>query len=130
MAVALFKLPSWLKKHLYFQKQYADLSEIEINDIRTRLQKFQDSEPEVSVIIPAWNEQNNIYRTLSSLASTTSTRKVELVVVNNNSTDNSQQVLDQLGVKSYFEPKQGITYARQLGLEKAKGKYHLCADSE
>ena len=81
-------------------------------------------------MIPAWNEENNIYRALSSLASNKTERKVEIVVINNNSTDQTQQVLDTLGVRNYFQPQQGITFARQLGLEKAKGKYHLCADSD
>jgi glycosyltransferase involved in cell wall biosynthesis len=55
---------------------------------------------------------------------------VELFVVNNNSTDHTQQVLDRLGVKNYFQPLQGTPYARQLGLLQARGKYHLCADSD
>ncbi|WP_017259059.1 glycosyltransferase family 2 protein [Pedobacter arcticus] len=130
MAVALFKLPSWLKPHLYFNKGFADLSNLELNDIRERICRFSDDEAEISVMIPAWNEENNIFRTLSSLAASNTTRKVEIVVINNNSTDGTQKVLDALSVRSYFEPQQGITFARQLGLEKAKGKYHLCADSD
>ncbi len=86
--------------------------------------------PEVSVVIPAWNEADNIFRSLSSLAATNTTRKVEIIVINNNSTDNTQIVLDKLGVKSFHEPKQGISYARQLGLMVAKGHFHLCADSD
>lgn len=130
MAVALFKLPFWLKRHLYLNKGFADLTSAELNNIKTKLSKFQHASPEVSVMIPAWNEANNIFRTLSSLAASNTKRKVEIVVINNNSTDETQQVLDQLGVRSYFEAQQGITFARQLGLEKAKGKYHLCADSD
>jgi len=38
--------------------------------------------------------------------------------------------LDEIGVRSYLESKQGTPHARQLGLEKARGKYHLCADSD
>lgn len=130
MAVALFKLPFWLKRHLYFNKAFADLNITELADIKTRIAKFEDALPEVSIMIPAWNEENNIFRTLSSLAASNTKRKVEIVVINNNSTDQTQKVLDSLGVRSYFEPQQGITFARQLGLEKAKGKYHLCADSD
>ncbi len=130
MSVALLKLPRWLKEHLFLNKLFANLSPQEIKNLQQKVQKFQDLQPEVSIVIPAWNEENNIFRTLSSLASNTTKYKVELIVVNNNSTDKTQQVLDTLGVKSYFEPKQGITFARQLGLEKAKGKYHLCADSD
>jgi glycosyltransferase involved in cell wall biosynthesis len=130
MAVALFKLPTWLKRHLYFNKGFSDLTQSELEDLKSRISSFEDLAPEVSIMIPAWNEENNIFRTLSSLASSNTKKKVEIVVINNNSTDNTQKVLDTLGVKSYFEARQGITFARQLGLENAKGKYHLCADSD
>ena len=53
-----------------------------------------------------------------------------LLLISNNSTDNTQKVLDRLGVRSYFQPIQGISFARQMGLLKARGSYHLCADSD
>lgn len=130
MSVALFKLPFWLNQHLYSNREFADLTQAELSDIKNRIKSFQDEAPEVSIMIPAWNEAENIFKTLSSLASSNTKRKVEIVVINNNSTDNTQQVLDNLGVRNYFEAQQGITFARQLGLEQAKGKYHLCADSD
>ena len=123
-------VPKWLKQHLFTGKDFADLTAEELTDLKIRLGNFNSDQPDVSVIIPAWNEENNIFHALSSLASNKTNLKVELVVINNNSNDNTQQVLDQLGVRSYFELKQGIAHARQRGLETAKGKYHLCADSD
>lgn len=128
--MSILTLPSWLSQHLYPNKNFKDLSDIELDDLAKRLSRFNCENPEVSVVIPAWNEENNIYRALSSLASNVTDLKVELLVVNNNSTDNTQKVLDRLGVKSYFQPVQGTPYTRQMGLMKAKGKYHLCADSD
>jgi glycosyltransferase involved in cell wall biosynthesis len=130
MSVSLFNLPSWIKSHLFIEKKFSQLADDELKDLQYRISKFQDVQPEVSVIIPAWNEANNIFRTLSSLASSNTKRKVELVVINNNSTDETQYVLDILGVRNYLQPLQGTPFARQLGLENAKGKYHLCADSD
>jgi len=126
----IFSIPKWIKPHLYLEKDFKDLTKDEIADLRLRLDKFNTSDPEISIMIPAWNEENNIYRTLSSLASTTTKLKAELVVINNNSTDNTQQVLDVLGVKSLQQPIQGTPHARQMGLINAKGAYHLCADSD
>jgi glycosyltransferase involved in cell wall biosynthesis len=128
--MSILSTPEWLELHRYNGKNFNDLTTIEILDLKTRLKKFITTDPEVSVMIPAWNEENNIYRTLSSLASTTTLMKTELVVINNNSTDKTQEVLDQLGVKSIVQPIQGTPFARQLGLEHAKGKFHLCADSD
>lgn len=130
MAVSLLYLPAWIKPHLFIDKNFADLTIDEIINIKSRISNFQDDFPEVSVIIPAWNEQNNIYRALSSLVSSNTKRKIEIVVINNNSTDETQKVLEALGVRNYLQPTQGTPFARQLGLEKAKGKYHLCADSD
>jgi glycosyltransferase involved in cell wall biosynthesis len=130
MAVSLLYLPNWIKKHLFVDKNFKDLTEAEIQDIKSRIIKFQDNQPEISIMIPAWNEENNIYRALSSLASSNTKRRVEIVVINNNSTDETQKVLEILGVRNYLQPIQGTPFARQLGLENAKGKYHLCADSD
>lgn len=126
----LFQIPQWLHQHTYINKSFKDLTPDEINDLKERLSRFRHNAPDVSVVIPAWNEENNIYRSLSSLASNVSNFNIEIIVINNNSTDKTQEVLDRLGVISYFQPTQGISFARQLGLEKAKGKYHLCADSD
>jgi glycosyltransferase involved in cell wall biosynthesis len=126
----LFHLPTWLKPHLYEGKNFNDLSTADLDDLRERLSTFKSEAPDVSIMIPAWNEENNIYRTLSSLSANTTSLKVEIVVINNNSTDQTQRVLDRIGVKNYLQPTQGTAFARQLGLEKAKGKYHLCADSD
>src|SRR5690606_41933135 len=54
----------------------------------------------------------------------------EIVVVNNNSSDNTQRALKRLLVKSYIQVEQGCGPARQLGQEKASGKYILMADAD
>ncbi len=128
--MGIFALPEWIKPHLYLNKKFDDLSQGELDDLKKRISRFREETPEVSVVIPAWNEENNIYRALSSLSASHTKYKVELVVINNNSTDRTQMVLDTLGVRNYLQPEQGTPHARQMGLEKARGKYHLCADSD
>ncbi|MFD2162924.1 glycosyltransferase family 2 protein [Paradesertivirga mongoliensis] len=128
--MSIVKLPGWLNQHLYREKRFSDLTEEELDELKGRLNKIRNDNPDISVVIPAWNEGDGIYRTLSSLASNITNLKVELIVVNNNSTDHTQAVLDRLGVKSFFQPVQGITFARQMGLMNARGKYHLSADSD
>jgi glycosyltransferase involved in cell wall biosynthesis len=128
--MALFGLPDWIKPHLFTDKKFDDLTAAEIADLQTRIAGFKEEQPDISVVIPAWNEENNIFRTLSSISANKTNYKVEIVVINNNSKDRTQQVLDTLGVRSYLQPEQGTPHARQMGLEKARGKYHLCADSD
>jgi glycosyltransferase involved in cell wall biosynthesis len=128
--MSFFDIPSWLKPHFYSGRKFKDLTPLEITDLKDRLSHYNSEHPEVSIVIPAWNEENNIFKTLSSLASNNTSRKVEIIVVNNNSSDRTQEVLDTLQVKSFFQREQGISHARQLGLLQAKGKFHLCADSD
>ncbi|BAV10234.1 Glycosyl transferase family 2 [Filimonas lacunae] len=128
--MSVFALPGWIKPHLYPGKKYADLTREEILHLQNQLAAYKPEQPDVSIMIPAWNEQDNIFRTLSSLSASRSKYSIEIVVINNNSTDNTQKVLDELGVRSFFQPEQGTSFARQMGLEKARGKYHLCADSD
>jgi glycosyltransferase involved in cell wall biosynthesis len=128
--MSLFDIPGWLKPHFYSGKNFKDLTQVQIADLRQSLSRFKTPQPEVTVVIPAWNEANNLFKTLSSIAASRTSKQVELIVVNNNSTDATQALLDALEVKSYFQENQGISHARQLGLLKAKGKYHLCADSD
>ncbi len=86
--------------------------------------------PEVSVVIPAYNEEKNIIQTLYSLCHNVSTRSVEIIVVNNNSSDNTEALVLATGVKCVRETKQGITAARNAGLAAAKGNYILNADAD
>ncbi|OJV12766.1 MAG: glycosyl transferase family 2 [Dyadobacter sp. 50-39] len=128
--MSLWGLPNWILPHLFTNKRFADLSEGEIQVLRERISRFKDETPDVSVVIPAWNEENNIYRTLSSLSASNTKYKVEIVVINNNSTDGTQKVLDTLGIRNYLQTIQGTPFARQMGLDHARGKFHLCADSD
>ncbi|MHA4741157.1 glycosyltransferase family 2 protein [Dyadobacter sp. MSC1_007] len=128
--MSLFGLPKWILPHLFTNKRFADLTTTEIESLRAQISHFKDENPEVSVVIPAWNEENNIYRALSSLSASSTRCKCEIIVINNNSTDGTQHVLDTLGVRNYLQTVQGTPFARQMGLELARGKYHLCADSD
>ncbi len=128
--MSLLKNPSWIETRL-LQCKSLDEIPVEIFDrINARLSK-QTATPVVSVVIPAWNEEVNIVRTLDSLSKSRTTFPFEIIVVNNNSTDRTQEALDQLpNVKSIFQPIKGCGPARQIGQENAQGKYILMADAD
>ncbi len=126
----LLSVPAWVKSHQYDERRFSDLTGDEIRRVRQALQRFTEPDPEVSVVIPAWNEADMIHRTLSSLAATNTGLRTELLVIDNNSTDQTRQVLDALGVQVYGQPVQGTPHARQMGLDRARGRFHLCADSD
>jgi glycosyltransferase involved in cell wall biosynthesis len=105
-------------------------NEDNIAQIRKGYQSLVKGAPEVSVVIPAYNEEKNILRTLLSLTGNTTTRSVEIIVVNNNSRDNTEALVKATGITCILETKQGITAARNAGLTVAKGKYVLNADAD
>src|ERR1051325_9223319 len=123
-------LPSWLGK---LQTEYDDfyrLSPAIANSLKEELKKYHASQPEVTIAIPAYNEEKNITRTLASFARMNPKYKTELIVINNNSQDRTKEILNELGVSTIDEPRQSISHARQAGLDNAKGKYFLNADSD
>ena len=125
-----FRLPGWLKT---LHSKYAKNDRItatDLEELRKRLKKFEAADPLVSIGIPAWNEEENIVKTVASLAFNEFDFPCELYVINNNSTDNTQAWLDKIGVRSMIENNQGIAPARRRGLLEARGKYHLCCDSD
>lgn len=125
-----FSIPKWVHQHSFHVNNLDSVPANLFEQLKHRLTKFNVEDPEVSIVIPAYNEEKNLLQTLSSLSEIKTKYKTELIVVNNNSTDRTQEVLDSLGVKSCFQPLQGIAYARKMGLEMAAGKYHLCADAD
>ncbi len=125
-----FWFPKWIKEMLVKYADNRKLSTEELEDLRRRLKRFDVENPLVSIVIPAWNEEENITKTIASLAYNEFDFPCELFVVNNNSTDQTQAVLDNIGIRSMMELNQGIAPARRRGLLDARGKYHLCCDSD
>ena len=90
--------------------------------IQQRYKAMSQGAPEVSVVIPAYNEEKDILRTLHSLCANNTTRSVEIIVVNNNSKDNTEALVKATGIACILETTQGITAARNAGLAAATGK--------
>ena len=70
-----------------------------------------------SFIIPAFNEENYLPDTLTSVQQliSNSSLKGEIVVVDNNSTDKTAEIAENLGAKVVFEPINQISKARNAG---------------
>ncbi len=122
--------PSWLDKNLLTYELVEDIPDYVFDDINLLLSKRNANQPVVSIVIPAYNEELNLLYTIATLAKNETSFSFEIIVVNNNSTDRTQWVLDRLGVRSVFQIKPGCGPARQLGQEVALGKYVLMADAD
>lgn len=73
----------------------------------------------VSIVIPAYNEERLIAKCLESIQRQTVAPQ-EVIIVDNNCTDNTVAIAKQYGATIVPEPRQGITYARTTGFNAAK----------
>ncbi len=73
----------------------------------------------VSVVIPAYNEEDFIENCVKSILQQDDLPD-EIIVVDNNSSDNTPFLAQKNGVKVAKEKKQGLTYARNKGFDIAK----------
>lgn len=91
----------------------------------------------ISIIIPCYNAELFIARAINSVFSQ-SFKDWELILVNNNSTDGTQKILEDYqlkypnNIKVFQEFKKGAPAARNKGLKEAKGEWiqFLDADDE
>ncbi len=75
----------------------------------------------VSIVIPVYNESEHLSACLNSIASQ-HTAPLEVLVVNNNSTDDSVLVAERYPfVRVLHEPRQGVVHARDRGFNAARG---------
>ena len=84
-----------------------------------------------SIIIPAYNSAKTIERTLASVF-VQDYPNLEIIVVNDGSTDNTEQVLKKYAdkIKYYYQTNAGVSIARNLGFEKSSGEYIQYLDAD
>lgn len=86
--------------------------------------------PEISIVIPAFNEEHYIEACLKSLQNQDFFGSYEVIVVDNNSTDRTHALAEQLGARVVNEPQQGVCAARQAGTEAATGNIIVSTDAD
>ncbi len=89
----------------------------------------------ISVIVPVYNVELYLSKCLDSLVHQT-IENIEIIVVNDGSTDNSQKIIDEYKtkypnkIKSYIKSNGGLSDARNYGIDKANGQYIGFVDSD
>jgi dolichyl-phosphate beta-glucosyltransferase len=98
---------------------------------------MKNSTPLLSIIIPAYNEGNRLPTTLPEVAEFVQAQPymAEIVVVNNNSRDNTRAIADEIAAKFPFirvlnEPIQGKGAAVRAGMRAGAGEYLFIADAD
>ena len=114
----------WYTKYLQVYEQPFDSAPKEAVDfVKTKLQKLSENkQPLASVILICYNEEKRLLSCLWSLCDNICDFPIEILAVNNNSSDRTESVLQQLGVTYFNELKKGPGHARQCGLNQAMPK--------
>lgn len=89
---------------------------------------------QISVIVPTYNSEDTIASCLESILTQTFA-DLELVVVDDGSTDNSAAIIDGVAniddrVSVVHQPNKGRTEARSVGVERAGGEWICFVDSD
>jgi glycosyltransferase involved in cell wall biosynthesis len=90
--------------------------------------------PLISVIIPVYNTEKYLRRCINGVLSQTFT-DFECILIDDGSTDDSPAMCDAYKdnddrIRVIHKKNEGISAARQLGIEEAKGKYSIHVDSD
>ena len=86
----------------------------------------------ISVVIPLYNKERSIERTIQSVLNQSYT-DYELIVVNDGSTDRSSNVVERMNVermKVISQANAGVSAARNRGIMEAKGDYVAFLDGD
>ena len=88
--------------------------------------------PLISIIIPAYNAETTILKTVESVLKQT-LADFEIIVINDGSTDQTLEILEDIEdprVQTFTFPNSGPQKSRNRGIEKAQGKYLAFLDAD
>lgn len=91
--------------------------------------------PKISVIVPVYNTEKYLRKCLDSILNQTY-QDFEIIIINDGSTDGSEKIINEYKeknssrIKYYVQQNAGLSSARNVGIEKAKGEYLSFIDSD
>ncbi|QVW36680.1 glycosyltransferase family 2 protein [Geobacter sulfurreducens] len=92
--------------------------------------------PIISVVVCTYNRAELLNQCLRSLAEQSlDSMQYEVIIVDNNSTDNTREIVtryleDNKHFRCVSEPRQGLSIARNKGLQEAQGRYLAFIDDD
>lgn len=86
--------------------------------------------PFVSVVIPAYNEELNIAKTLETISHQDYTGKVEVVVCDNNSADRTSEIAAEHGARVVKEAQKGTRFAYDRAMRESKGEIIIATNAD
>lgn len=130
--------------HIDYRKEYDNTK---VNQIRKQLMEecniqrqrgiFKNpiikKEIDLSIVMPAYNVEKYIKKCIESVVNQNTKYNYELIIVNDGSTDDTEDIIkkfDSNKIKYIKQENQGLSGARNTGIENAVGKYITFIDSD
>ena len=124
-------MANWYDKYLsIYGRSLGEIPDSVLDEIKSNLAKKQSQDPLVSVVVIAYNEEKRLAACLWSLSELQTKYPIEILGVNNNSKDKTEEVYQRLSLPYHNERRQSPGFARQCGLDNANGKYYFCIDAD
>lgn len=98
------------------------------------LEQFDQVSPKVSVILPIYNVENYLRKSVDSVINQT-LKDIEIILVDDGSPDSCPQIIEEYAVndhriKTIHKKNGGLSSARNSGMQVATGKYVYFLDSD
>ncbi|HEX3020148.1 MAG TPA: polysaccharide deacetylase family protein, partial [Chitinispirillaceae bacterium] len=84
----------------------------------------------VTIVVPAYNEESSLATCIASLKKQDYTGPLEIVIIDNASTDCTAQIAESMGVRVIYEPRKGYNYAVKRGFDEAGSEIIACTDAD
>lgn len=101
-----------------------------IDGIRNRIAAIQSDAPVTTISVIAYKEERHLLACLWSLSHTVCSYPVEIIGVDNDSTDRTADIFRACAIPFYKETRHSCGWARLCGLTHARGHYHLNIDAD
>lgn len=90
---------------------------------------------QITVIVPVYNTEKHLRDCVESIIAQTIFRRIEIILVDDGSTDDSSKICDSFAcdyknITTIHRKNAGVSAARNIGIEKACGKYIGFVDSD
>ena len=122
------------KKYRYWNEHRVIMDSIEKLGSIDGFFEYKKSTPMVSVVIPVYNSERFLDKSIGSVINQTY-HNLDIVLVNDGSTDGSVEICDLYAKRDYRvrlinKKNGGVSSARNMGLEFANGQYVTFVDSD
>ena len=91
----------------------------------------------LSILICTYNREHFLKQCLDSIieqTEQTNEKEIEVIIIDNNSSDNTKSLVESYNsstkISYYLENKQGLSHARNAGVQIAKGNYIAFVDDD